>query len=152
MKTCYNRYNIILNQGYIRNVFQDSLQKSSSVKSLRKRDENGKWAESTPLMTECLLDTITYQQTHKDRGIFNWKNALLIHTVSSVHTLFATTSGLSLKRPQNSFNEPGSVFMRVILTAADAFTLFQWKNVKLYEYTEKNVYEGCCDKLQSLKL
>lgn len=67
-----------------------------------------------------------------------------------IHSL-ATTSGLALKRPQNSFNELGSVFVTVTITAADVFILFQWRNVKMSEYMEKNLYEGCCDKLQSLK-
>jgi len=91
-------------------------------------------------MTACLIDTITYQQTYKDIGEFLiGKNTLLIHTFPSVHAFLATTSGLALKRPQNSFNEPGSVFVTVILTAADAFILFQWRNVKMYEYMEKSV-------------
>ena len=64
---------------------------------------------------------------------------------------FTTTSGLAVKRPQNSFNELGSVFVTVTLTAADVFILFQWRNVKMYEYMEKNVYEGCYDKTIVLK-
>lgn len=43
------------------------------------------------------------------------------------------------------------MFVTVTLTAADVFILFQWRIIKMYEYMEKNVYERCCDKLQSLK-
>lgn len=31
----------------------------------------------------------------------------------------------------------GSVFVTVTLTATDVFILFQWRNVKMYEYVEK---------------
>lgn len=43
------------------------------------------------------------------------------------------------------------MFVTVTLTAADVFILFQWRNAKMYEYMEKNVYEAYCDKLQFLK-
>lgn len=75
----------------------------------------------------------------------------MIYAVPNVHTFFATTSGLALKRPQNSFNELRSVFVTVTLTSADVFILCQWRNAKMYEYMEKNVYEAYCDKLQFLK-
>lgn len=84
--------------------------------------------------------------------IFNWKNALMFYAVPNVCTFFCSYIWVcSKKKPQNSFNELGSVFVTVTLTAADVFILFQWRIIKMYEYMEKNVYERCCDKLQSLK-
>lgn len=45
-------------------------------------------------------------------------------------------SGFSLGRAQNSFNKMGSVLVTATLTAADVF-IFQWRNVKMYEYMEE---------------
>lgn len=47
--------------------------------------------------------------------------------------------GFSLGKPQNFSNEISSVFVTATRTAADVFILFQWRNVKMYEYVEKKV-------------
>lgn len=87
-------------------------------------------------MTACLTGTINYQQNKKEKGEY------LIGKMRSWFMLFQMREhflqphlGFSLGRPQNSFNEIGSVFVTV--TAADVFILFQWRNVKMYEYMEK---------------
>lgn len=91
-------------------------------------------------MTACLTGTINHQQTKKEKG------ECLIGKAQSLFMLFQMREhflqphlGFSLERPQNSFNEIGSVFVTATFTAADVFILFQWRNIKMYEYVEKNV-------------
>lgn len=83
-------------------------------------------------MTACLTGTINYQQTKKEKGEY-----LIGKMHSKWFMLFQMCEhflqphlGFSLGRPQNSFNEIGSVFVTATLTAADVFILFQWRNVK----------------------
>lgn len=63
-------------------LYRNHLQLSLEKKGWKQKVD---W-KNTSLMTACLTDTITYRQTNKDIGKFNWKNALVIYAVPNVYT------------------------------------------------------------------